>query len=432
MLSRRGLLRSGAAAGLLGRVELARAASSSPPEFLVVVFANGGWDVTFAMDPKPADDRVDGPWVDATQNPDDVEELRVINGIPVQCNDLKRKSVTSFFETWGDQTAVINGIWTGSIVHQPSRIRMLTGTASAEEPDFASITGASKGVSVDLPLGTIDFSGLGYAGQFAAKTGRIGYSSQFKSLLDPTAAFGAPPDADYSLPVWLPDVSQEAAVHQHLLARVAKLRKVYGDGGHNDQLLDDMIESYARRERLLENAELIAGRLPIGVAPSLDLQADVAVDLLAGGVCHTITLADMQESWDTHDSNTLQHDNYQALFTSVNRLLDALRTRGILERTLVVVMSEMTRTPKRNWKGGKDHWAHTSQLWIGSGVKGGTVVGGTDEYVESLPVDLATGEVRPDGQLNKYDNLVAGLVAHLGVDPEPYFPGVVPFRGASV
>ncbi|MEQ1504666.1 MAG: DUF1501 domain-containing protein [Myxococcota bacterium] len=427
-LTRRSLLLSGAAATLVPRGSV-RAADPAAPRFLIVLFANGGWDVTFAMDPKDrVEGGIDGPWVDQTANPLDLEERRVIHGIPVQCNDLKRKSVTSFFETWGHKACVVNGVWTGSIVHQPSRIRLLTGTQDARSPDFATIVGAAKGVSVDLPLGTIDFSGLGYTGPFAATTGRIGYSSQLKALLS-DQTFRPPTWADYALPLYTPSSTEEEAIAAHLADRLAAFRAANADGARNDQRIDDIAESWVRRERLLDKADVIADRLELGGTPSLDLQADVAVDLLVGGVCHTVTLADTISTWDTHDLNALQHDQYQSFFTSLNRLCANLDAQGILDDTLVVVMSEMTRTPKRNWKTGKDHWAHTSQLWVGGGVPGGRVFGGTTDGVESRPVDLATGAVDDGfGDLAKYDNVVAGILARMGVDPGEFLPDVVPLQ----
>ncbi|MEZ4238794.1 MAG: DUF1501 domain-containing protein [Myxococcota bacterium] len=428
-LTRRHVLLGGAAATVVPRGALG-AASGGGAEFLVVLFANGGWDVTFAMDPKPRVDGgpVDGPWVDASGVGEDTEEVRVLNGIPVQCNDARRRSVTGFFETWGDRTCVVNGIWTGSIVHQPSRIRMLTGTQHPDRADFATIVGAARGVSVDLPLGTVDFSGLGYSGPYAATTGRIGYSSQLKALLDDGTTFPAPSWADYTLPTFSPTSEEEEALQAHLAKRLAAWGEA--SGGRDAQLVADIEESWGRRQRLIEKADTIAGRLSLGGQPSLDLQADVAVDLLLGGVCHTVTLASSVEGWDTHDLNALQHDQFQSFFTSLNRLCDNLHRNGLLDRTLVVVASEMTRTPRRNYKTGKDHWSHTSQLWIGGGVRGGRVAGATNGSLESQPVDLDTGEVTAAGVLNKYDNVVAGILEHMGVDAAEHLPGVVPFRGA--
>src|SRR4029078_9682170 len=60
-------------------------------------------------------------------------------------------------------------------------------------------------------------------------------------------------------------------------------------------------------------------------------------------------------------------------------LLDDLADRGMLESTLVVVMSEMGRTPKINDRYGRDHWGRAwSVALAGAGIKGGAVVGKTN------------------------------------------------------
>lgn len=406
------------------------ARGSGGPKYLVVVLADGGWDVTFAMDPKDRGGVVEGPWVDEDpSNPFDREELHTFGGVPVMCNAFKRPAVTRFFETFGSDVCVVNGIWTGSIVHQPSRIRLLTGTTQATRPDVATIVGFEKGVSVDRPLGSIDFSGLGYAGDLAATTGRIGARSQLKALLQEGVEFRPPPGADYTFPLFAPDEGEAAQLQAHLEARLAAYRQRHALGSpRTGQLLDDLLESYGRAARLLQEGDLLADPLTLGVKPDLELQADVAAQLLHGGLCHAVTLAHF-DSWDTHDINAIQHERYQSLFTAVSRLCQNLKTAGIYDDTVVAVMSEMTRTPRRNSKGGKDHWAHTSALLIGPSVRGGERVGGTDDGLESLPLDLESGEVSALGELNKYDNLAAGLAEHMGVDPGRWFPGVRPFRG---
>ncbi|HHO50712.1 MAG TPA: DUF1501 domain-containing protein [Deltaproteobacteria bacterium] len=432
--SRRSLLLSSAAAAALGLTARAGGPSPGRPRHLVVVFADGGWDVTFAMDPKPRDEGglVDGPWVDEPpDHPTDREYLEVIHGIPVQCNDHKRPAVGAFFRTWGARCCVINGIWTGSIVHQPSRIRILTGTPQPSSPDFATVVGVERSRVEDLPLATVDFSGLGYTGPFAAKSGRIGHAAQLKALLDPTTTFPAPPGAGYTLPISVPSPLEEAALSAHLADRVAAMRERYGGSAPNDARLDAMLESYERRDRLLAEGRVLTDPLTLGTRPDLALQADLAVELLRAGLCHTLTLAEDGPVWDTHDANHLQHERYQLFFSAANRLVDGLRRADLLDETLVVLMSEMTRTPRRNWKTGKDHWSHTSMIWVGGGVQGGTVVGGTNASVESEPIDLTTGEISAAGVLNKYDNVAAGILAHMGVDPEAYLPGVPPLTAAT-
>lgn len=429
--SRRSLLLSTAALGALGVPRSSRAASSAPDN-LVVLFADGGWDTTFSVDPKPIDSGVEGPWVDNVgRNPNDREYQATIRGIPLQLNDHKRPAVTSFFETWGSRACVVNGIWTGSIVHQPARIRMLTGTTRATSPDFATIVGVERGARDDLPLASVDFTGRGYTGPFAAKTGRIGHSAQLKALLDPATTFRAPPGSGLEYPLFAPTVEEEAAIRDHLEARIRQVKRQVGRHPRNRQLLADMVEAYDRRQRLMEGAQVLTEPLKLGTKPSLDSQAELAVSLLESRLCHTVLIGEDGPLWDTHDANHLQHDRYQLFYRAANILLEGLRVSGLLERTLVVLLSEMTRTPRRNWKTGKDHWSHTSIVLVGAGVSGGRVVGQSNDFLESQPVDLQTGAARPDGRLAKYDNVVAGILMHMGIDPESYLPGVPPFTAAS-
>jgi hypothetical protein len=69
-----------------------------------------------------------------------------------------------------------------------------------------------------------------------------------------------------------------------------------------------------------------------------------------------------------------------AEFTLGQSLMSDLKSSGLLSKTLVVVLSEFGRTPRINDGGGRDHWARVfSAFMAGGGVKGGTIVGASDE-----------------------------------------------------
>src|SRR5207302_8254573 len=77
-------------------------------------------------------------------------------------------------------------------------------------------------------------------------------------------------------------------------------------------------------------------------------------------------------------------------------LLEDLQTRGHLQETLVVFLTEFGRTPKINSLGGRDHWGRAGSLFLaGGGVRGGQVIGGTDGHggqtrgVACSPADVA-------------------------------------------
>ena len=88
-------------------------------------------------------------------------------------------------------------------------------------------------------------------------------------------------------------------------------------------------------------------------------------------------------------------------------LVQDLEERGMLDDTLVVVMTEFGRTPKINAVGGRDHWPNCfSAALAGGGVPGGTVIGASDElgeFVEDRPVTPS--------------DMAATIYTLLGIDP---------------
>jgi hypothetical protein len=124
-------------------------------------------------------------------------------------------------------------------------------------------------------------------------------------------------------------------------------------------------------------------------------------------------------TWDIHGS---------APFTSIegmkdivapmydqgySALIEDLAQRGMLATTMVAALAEFGRTPKVNPAGGRDHWP---QCWTikfaGGGVKGGRVVGKSDE-VAGYPAERP---VEPS-------EVVATIYRSLGIDLETKLPG---------
>lgn len=430
--SRRDLLLSTAA--LLGAPRFAFGARSGAPgaKHLIVVFAEGGWDVTYCLDPKLSCASPDGgpctiqgPELDESSAPDDREAVETFGGIRVVVNDYKRPAVRSFFRDWHTRVHVANGIWTGSIAHDPCRTRILTGYPDGVRADLATIAGYSHGAS--LPLGSVDLSGWSIAGPLASSTGRIGFQSQISALLDGGSQFQSPSGFPY--PLFEMDPSDVSSVEAFVRSRADALRSRFSDaGGRNDRALDDLLISLDRGDRFRDGAQEILASLRIGSETSFAQQLGIAVDLIESGTCHAVTV-DTREEWDTHSLNVTQHDAYERTFTGLASLMRDLEARGLLDDVVVVVMSEMTRTPLRNAGGGKDHWGHTSLMVMGA-VRGDATSGATDDLLESMPMALETGEPDPSGALCKYDNACAGILELVGVDPEEWLPGVEPFRGA--
>jgi hypothetical protein len=83
------------------------------------------------------------------------------------------------------------------------------------------------------------------------------------------------------------------------------------------------------------------------------------------------------QNWDTHQNN---HERVKSLAEQVGpafaTLIQDLKSRGRLEKTLVVWMGEFGRTPKMNPNGGRDHFPRCFNLALaGGGIHGGRVIG---------------------------------------------------------
>ncbi len=102
--------------------------------------------------------------------------------------------------------------------------------------------------------------------------------------------------------------------------------------------------------------------------------------------------------WDMHAQiSTGMRRDVPPLDQAVATLIEDLESRGLLEKTLILMSSEFGRTPKLNNEAGRDHWPKVfSVMMAGGGVKGGLVYGASDatatepEFDPVSPEDLAT------------------------------------------
>jgi hypothetical protein len=127
--------------------------------------------------------------------------------------------------------------------------------------------------------------------------------------------------------------------------------------------------------------------------------------------------------WDHHWDLQKGMENYlPQVDQAVSGLLTDLSNRGLMEKVLVVLCGEFSRTPRMNDGGnggapmsmgtpGRDHWGNAMFCFLaGGGVKGGRIVGSTNRL----------GEVPQDRPLRPGD--IHHTIYHvLGVDPNVHF-----------
>ncbi|HEX3151830.1 MAG TPA: DUF1501 domain-containing protein [Gemmataceae bacterium] len=100
-------------------------------------------------------------------------------------------------------------------------------------------------------------------------------------------------------------------------------------------------------------------------------------------------------------------DHGEVMDPALAALIGDLAQSGLLQKTLIVMLSEFGRTPKINMTKGRDHHPTVfSCMFAGGGVKGGQVIGTSDE-------DAMAPKDRPV----KVPDLHASICHALGIDP---------------
>ena len=388
-VSRRRLLGWGGGA-LAALPLLARRGWAQDTERCFVIYWNGGgWDPAMVFDPHFESGLL--------ERGSQVEQATAAGGGLVYAHSPRRPAVKAFFDAWGAQAAVVNGIAVGSISHAQCSRLLLTGSRQSDAADLGTTLAARTGSTLALPHLVV--SGPRYPGALGAALAPLS-PALTAPLLD------TPDHAD--------------AVQAYLADAGAAL-------GADDPLVADYLASLARQERLTA----VADQIGISDEDDEDTRMARGVSALSLGLCRCLTLASVNPpfaSWDSHiDNDRQQNDCYEENFGRLGQLLGLLEDADLMDRTTVLVLSEMGRTPVTNGGGGKDHWPYTSALLIGAGVRGGQTYGATDEALVGQAVDPADGQASSGGALLTAAGFLAGVLASAGVDPAEVLPDATPF-----
>jgi hypothetical protein len=399
--SRRGFLRTALAAAALTALPTRRARAADS-RYLLVYWNAGGWDPAFVFDPH---------FDSATIHHDPAAVAATIGGIPV-ADAASRPSVRAFLEAHGARTLLFNGISVGSISHDACSSLMLTGRRGTTGADLPSLLASRTAGSLALPH--VVLSGPRYPGDLG------GYSVVLGRTLTGTATGALPEDRPYA-------AETEARLTEWLTTEA----DTRGGGTANTAYHDGLTRLAALHAR--------AASLDLPEDPTQDDLVRVGLGLLSAGLTRSLILEGdlpMLTHWDSHQRNDTQQDAaFEHLFSQLGALMDALAATPdgdgtpLADRTTVLVLSEMGRTPVLNSGEGKDHWPYTSALLLGAGVAGGRVIGATDDTFTGMPVDVASGELSDTGDVLTPAHLAATVLAGFDVDPGDLFPEAAPVGG---
>ncbi len=381
--SRRALLQ-GAALGAAGLALWPRPARAARGDLRFIFVRNfGGWDPTRAF---AADSRGN-----AAVSFEDEAEVHTIGDLRYLAHP-DRPSVSDFFARHAPHALILNGLIVPSVNHRACERIAYTGSNAETAADWPTLIADAAASRFALPHVVI--GGRSMPGRLGQSVVRIGAEGQVGKLLDGSVLAGS------DQPTAGLDPAAAAAVEAHVRARV-EARVTGAD------------RSAARAFAAAQAAALEKAQTIEGLGDSVDWstdgtfegQVELGVQLLALGLSRCVTLSFERTSWDSHEANeTKQSDNFEDLFAGLGGLADLLEltpgvsTPTLAEETVVVVMSEMGRTPSVNDDKGKDHWAHTSALLFGAGISGGRTVGAFSPLFYGEALDPETGELSAAGR----------------------------------
>ena len=394
-----------ALAGLLGRDAPAAPGQATrgplhprPPHFpakaerLIMLFMTGGPSQLETFDPKPELVKLDGKPLPPSFRLDgiDLQFMRPTDGklmaspFPFQRHGESGIEVSSLFPNLAkhaDDLAVIRSCYHDSFIHGPAITYMTTGSPLLGHPSVGSWLSYGLGCESDNLPSFVALSDGGFRG------GKVMYHSGFLPAVYQGTVLRdqGTPIQNLSLPAQVSRGQQRLMIDRintwnerhrasrpgdsRLDARIANYELAYRMQTAAPELVDISAESQAVRELYGVGKDptdrfgkmcLLARRM---------VERDVRCVLLCNN------------DWDGHGECAKNHQgNAQKTDQPIAGLLADLKQRGLLETTLVVWSGEFGRTPVMQGSNGRDHSPYGFTSWMaGGGIRGGQVIGATDE-----------------------------------------------------
>jgi hypothetical protein len=357
-----------------GLASLARAAAKEDPPydgpFYIVFNASGGWDTTLLMDPKG----IGG--INRLYKEGDILTKGAHKFAPTEKHKEGGMSNEQFFGEFGGELLVLNGLDYSVNNHAPGARYMATGKLdSLAYPTFAALVAACKGPS--CPLSFLTFGNYSATGNIVAMS-RVPYLPSLQRIANADSVEGhikSPYHDDFALS------RIEDALRQQDEARLTQPRLPRQEHAENMLYAAQVNSKAMQRITPWIPKENPKGRLA--------QQAEIALASFKAGVCVSANLSIGQ--FDSHQNNDPdQMKLIPEFLEGVAYVLRRAEELKIREKLVVVVQSEMGRTPTYNNGNGKDHWSIGSIMFLGPGIKGNRVIGATDEKQFGVALNPST------------------------------------------
>jgi len=391
----------------------ARAKSKDEPyegPFYIVFNASGGWDTTYLMDPKG----IGG--INRLYQEGDILTRGNHKFAPTAKHIQAGMSNEDFYAEFGDELLVLNGLDYSVNNHSPGARYMATGKLdSMAYPTFAALVAACQGP--DCPLAFLTFGNYSATGNLVALS-RVPYLPSLQRLANADAVEGNA-RSPYHDRFALDRIEQALAGQNQARAGQPRLPRV--------ERAENMLYAAQVSSKALER---VTPHIPSSIPKErLAQQAEIALASFKAGVCVSANLTIGQ--FDSHANNDVdQMKLIPEFLAGIAYTLRRAEELNIREQLVVIVQSEMGRTPNYNNGNGKDHWSIGSIMFLGRGIKGNRVIGATDEKQFQVALDPRTLECdKEKGIRVRPEHIHTALREFAGIAEHPFsqkFPlGVV-------
>ncbi|MFT5325182.1 MAG: hypothetical protein ACI8P0_003049 [Planctomycetaceae bacterium] len=338
--------------------------------YYVVCNASGGWDTTYLMDPKGVNE------INRLYKDDEILTDGAINFAPTAKHISEGMSNEDFFTKYAKELLVLNGLDYSVNNHSPCSRYMATGNLdSLAWPTFAALIAACR--DREAPLSFLTFGNYSGTGNLVPMA-RVPYINSLKLLANADAVHGI---AQHQY--------HEAFVSSHIERALAEQQQ--------RRKSSVRLPRQSRAENMLYAAQWnsqalsrITPHIPKNIPKdSLSQQAEIALASFKAGVCVSVNLTIGQ--FDSHQKNDQDQMKLIPKFlSSIDYLLRRAEDLKIREKIVLVIQSEMGRTPNYNKGDGKDHWSIGSIMFLGPGIQGNRVIGSTDDGQFAVPLNPKT------------------------------------------
>ncbi len=392
ILDGEGLL--GAGAGIANPLAPRAPHFSGKAKRIIFLFMSGGPSHVDLFDPKPELIRLAGQPIPESFGSFKTRRAVAKNKLLPPCRPFSPKGkcgmeVSSFLPNIAecvDDICLLRGCYGDSVTHPESVYLMNNGSILMGKPSLGAWAAYGLGtenqsmpafVVMPDPAGWVKGGAPAWSNGFlpAAYQGTIlrGGESPILNLAPPPSVSAGQQSATVGLINQLNRESLRSGDHDsELSARIAAYELAFRMQSHAPELLEISGETPATRALYGLNDS---------VTSDFGLRCLLARRMIERGVRFVQLYCGDTNGWDGHEDVAGNHAKLCAQSDRpIAALLKDLKSRGLLDSTLLIWGGEFGRMPMSEGSNGRDHNPHGFCMWLaGGGVRGGQVIGSTDD-----------------------------------------------------